>query len=111
MRTLPEWRSAIPDLESGRQLLARIVGTRDVPEPVAAWRAVPEDALRALDATAKAAFIGALLPLARHGRKVERPALRRLYQLFAFSEIPEEERHALVSALHTRLRLAFDPLP
>ncbi len=111
VRTLPEWRSAIPDLESGRQLLARIVGTRDVPEPVAAWRAVPEEALRSLDPAAKAALIGALLPLARHGRKIERPALRRLYQLFAFTEMPEAERHALVGALFTRLRLAPDPLP
>ena len=111
MRTLPEFRSAIPDIESGRRLLARIVGARDVPEPVAAWRAVPEEALRALDPAEKSAFIGALLPLARRGRRIERKALRRLYQLFAFMEMPERERHELLTALHTRLRLAPDPLP
>lgn len=111
MRTLPEFRSAIPDIETGRRLLARIVGTRNVPEPVAAWRAVPEEALRALDNADKSAFIGTLLPLARRGRKVERQALRRLYQLFAFMEMPEGERHELLTALHTRLRLAPDPLP
>src|ERR1700683_5628325 len=108
VRTLPEWRSAIPDLESGRRLLARIAGIRDVPEPVAAWRAVPEEALGLLDAGAKAALIGALLPVARHGRNIERSALRRLYQLFAFTEMPEAERHALVDTLFTRLRLVPD---
>lgn len=111
MRSLPELRSAIPDLESGRRLLARVLAARDVPEPVAAWRSVPEQALQALDTSDKAAFIGALLPLARRGRTVERRALRRLYQLFAYMEMPEPERHALIGALHTRLRLAPDPLP
>jgi hypothetical protein len=111
VRTLPDLRSAIPDLETGRRLLSRIASTRDVPEPVAAWRAVPEDALRALDTAEKSVFIGALLPLARHGRKVERQALRRIYQLFAFMEMPEGERNELLIALHTRLRLAPDTLP
>ena len=115
MRTLPAWRATLPDLASGPiaigRLLTRIAGTRDVPEPVAAWRAVSEETLRALNIAAKSAFIGALLPLARPGRKVARPALRRLYQLFAFFEMPEDERQVLIGALHTRQRLAPDPLP
>jgi hypothetical protein len=111
VRTLPDLRAAIPDFASGRRVLARLAATLDVPEPVAAWRAVPEEALGALDTPAKAAFVGALLPLIRHGRKIERPALRRLYQLFAFTAMPAGERQALVSALYTRLRLAPDELP
>jgi hypothetical protein len=109
VRPLPDWH--IPDHERGRRLLARIAATRDVPEPVAAWRSAPQAELAALDDDAKVAWFGALLPLARSGRKVERPALRRLYQLFAFSEAPANERQALIAALYTRLRLAPGALP
>lgn len=111
MRTLPDFRSIVPDIERGRELLARLVRTRDVPEPVAAWRAVPEDALRALNSTEKLAFFEALFPLMRHGREIDRSALRRLYQLFAFLEIPEEARLDILHALHSRLRLMPEHLP
>jgi hypothetical protein len=67
--------------------------------------------MRALDIDEKSAFVSALLPLARHGRKIERNVLRRIYQLFAFMEMPDGERHELLIALHTRLRLAPDTLP
>jgi hypothetical protein len=87
------------------------VRTRDVPEPVAAWRSVPEDALRALCVAEQTAFVETLLPLIRHRRRIERRALRRLYQLFAFMEMPEPTRLDVVNALHTRLRLAPERLP
>jgi hypothetical protein len=108
---LPDISSALPDITAGRRLLARVLGRRDVPEPVAAWRAVPEDALRNLTVAEKKAYIGALLPLMRDGRRIERRKVRRLYQLFAFMEMPAEARLELVAATHTRLRLAPESLP
>ncbi len=92
-------------------MLLRLVRMRDVPEPVAAWRAVPEEALDALSVAEKSAFIKALLPLARRGRKVKRPSLRRLYQLFAFMQMPEDMRLELLSKLYTHQRLAPERLP
>ncbi len=111
MRTLPDFRTILPDVERGRALLARLVRTRDVAEPVAAWRAVPEDALNTLSEPDRIAFIEALMPLMRHGRRIERAALRRLYQLFAFMQMPAAARLALLRALQTRLRLAPARLP
>lgn len=111
MRTLPDIRSILPDIERGRDLLARIARARDVPEPVAAWRSVPEEALDALSLADKAAFMEALLPLVRNGRKIERPALRRVYQLFAFMQMPEETRLSIMRALHGRLRLRPERMP
>ncbi|HJU28818.1 MAG TPA: hypothetical protein VJ718_06590, partial [Candidatus Binataceae bacterium] len=44
-------------------------------------------------------------------RRIERRRIRRLYQLFAFMEMPAEARIELVAAMHTRLRLTPDALP
>ncbi len=111
LRTLPDFRSVLPDIERGKQTLLRLVRMRDVPEPVAAWRALPEEALEALSVAEKSAFIEALLPLMRKGRKVERSKLRRLYQLFAFMQLPEDARLELLSKLYTHQRLAPERLP
>lgn len=108
---LPDISSALPDITAGRRLIARMLGRGDAPEPVAAWRAVPEDALRNLTVAQKKAYVGALLPLMRNGRRIDRRKVRRLYQLFAFMEMPAEARIELVAAMHTRLRLAPESLP
>lgn len=92
-------------------MLLRLARMRDAPEPVAAWRAVPEEALSGLTVAEKIAFIEALIPLVRKGRRVERKALRRVYQLFSFMQMPEEARLELLIMLHTRLRLAPERLP
>src|SRR5271163_802323 len=92
-------------------MLARVLRKREYPEPVAAWRAAPEAALRALNPQAQTAYIEALLPLIRHGRTLDGRRLRRLYQLFVFMEMPAEARSAALSALHTRLRLEPPALP
>jgi hypothetical protein len=89
-------RRELPDL---RGFAARIFGKREVPEPVSAWRMAPEAALQALPAEDKKAYIAALLPLIRRGHKFERRNLRRLYQLFAFMEMPAVERHELLQEL------------
>ena len=68
MRGLSRITPNLPDLEKGKRMLARVLRKREYPEPVAAWRAAPEAALRSLDPGAKAAYIDALLPLIRHGR-------------------------------------------
>ena len=101
----------LPDLESGKRLLARVLRKRDTPEPVAAWRAVPEAALDALTAPERIDYIQALLPLIRSGRTIDRRRLRRLYQLFAFLELPAEARLDAIAALHTKLRLEPATLP
>jgi hypothetical protein len=92
-------------------LLTRVLRRRDLPEPVAAWRSAPAAALRALSDDEKRAYVEALLPLIRAGRTIERPRLRRLYQLFAFMEMPDEARLELVETLHVRLRLRPEHLP
>ena len=101
----------LPDLESGKRLLARVLRKRDTPEPVAAWRAVPEVALDALTTTERIEYIHALLPLMRSGRTIDRRRLRRLYQLFAFLELPAEARLDAITTLHTKLRLEPVTLP
>ena len=111
MRGLSRITPNLPDLEKGKRMLARVLRKREYPEPVAAWRAAPEAALRSLDLGAKAAYIDALLPLIRHGRALDSRRLRRLYQLFAFMETAAEARAAALSALHTRLRLEPLALP
>lgn len=77
----------------------RVFGRSDAPEPVSAWRAVPESELAALPLERKRAFIAALLPLIRNGRNLQRRNLRRLYQLFAFMAMPAADRLELLSAL------------
>ncbi|MGA2409471.1 MAG: hypothetical protein ABSG46_03650 [Candidatus Binataceae bacterium] len=111
MRGLPRITANLPDLERGKQMLARVLRKRDTPEPVAAWRAVPEAELQALEPEAKAAYIEALLPLMRRGRSIGSRHLRRLYQLFTFMEVSPERRSAMLNALHTRLRLEPRDLP
>ena len=64
--------AGLPDLESGKRLLARVLRKRDTPEPVAAWRAVPEAALNALTTPERIDYIHALLPLIRSGRTIDR---------------------------------------
>jgi hypothetical protein len=103
--------TGLPDLESGRRLLARVLRKRDTPEPVAAWRAVPEAALATLTAAERRGYIDALLPLMRSGRSIDRRRIRRLYQLFAFLELPDAARLDAIAALHTKLRLEPRELP
>jgi hypothetical protein len=103
--------SNLPEIAAGRRLLTRVLRRRDLPEPVAAWRAAPAAALRALSNDEKRAYVEALLPLIRAGRSIERWRLRRLYQLFAFMEMPDAGRLELVEVLHVRLRLRPERLP
>lgn len=110
-RAVPDFRGILPDIERGKQVLLRLTRMRDVPEPVAAWRAVPEEALNGLELAQKASFIEVLLPLMRRGRRIERRALRRLYQLFAFAQMPAEARVELLGKLYTNRRLAPQRLP
>jgi hypothetical protein len=111
VRSLPDLASNLPDIAAGKRLLARVLRKRDTPEPVAAWRAAPEAALKALSQGEKTAYVEALLPLMRYGRVIERRNLRRLYQLFTFMEMPHEARCEVLAALHTRLRLTPQSLP
>ena len=111
MKVLAIVPTGLPNLESGKRLLARVLRKRDTPEPVAAWRAVPERALVALTAEERQAYINALLPLIRAGRIIDRRRLRRLYQLFAFLELPAAARLEAIAALHTKLRLEPRELP
>jgi hypothetical protein len=111
VKIVPDIARGLPELASGKRLLARVLSKRDAPEPVAAWRAVPEEQLRALSSEDKVSYVEALLPLARKGKTVRLHNLRRLYQLFTFMEIPAERRIELVSALFTKLRLEPQPLP
>ncbi len=103
--------TGLPDFESGKRLLARVLRKRDTPEPVAAWRSVPEQALAVLTAAERQSYIDALLPLMRTGRTIDRRRLRRLYQLFAFLELAPAGRLEAIAALHTRLRLEPRELP
>ncbi|MBV8772909.1 MAG: hypothetical protein JO166_11365, partial [Deltaproteobacteria bacterium] len=93
---VPSGRRMVPDLGS---FARRVFGPSDAPEPVSAWRAVPETELAALSLQQKKAFMAALLPLLRNGRSPQRRNLRRLYQLFAFMEMPAADRLELLSAL------------
>ena len=90
-----------------------ILFSEDTPEPVAAWREVPEATLRALSAAEKVSYLHVLLPLARDesARRAKLPALRRLYQLFSFLEIGPETRQELVESLFSKLRLELGSLP
>jgi hypothetical protein len=105
VRTLPDITRNLPDIDSGRRLLARVLRRRDVPEPPAAWRSAPETELRALAVDEKSSFIAALLPFLRDGRRIERRHLRRVYQLIAFMEMPAEARRNLIASMHWRKSL------
>jgi hypothetical protein len=111
MKVLPMVLTGLPDLEKGKRLLARVLRKRDTPEPVAAWRAVPEAALSTLTAEERVEYIHALLPLIRAGKTIDRSRLRRLYQLFTFLEMPAEARLDAIASLHTKLRLEPNRLP
>jgi hypothetical protein len=56
----------------------------------------PEATLAALSAEEKRIYIAALLPLVRTRRKLSLRNLRRLYQLFAFMEMPAADRMELL---------------
>jgi hypothetical protein len=111
MKVLPTIGTNLPDLEAGKRLLARVLRRRNTPEPVAAWRAAPEAALVQLSPAEKSAYINALLPLMRTSRTIDPRRLRRLYQLFAFMEMPQGARRDALAAIHTRLRLEPPELP
>lgn len=111
MKVLTIVPTGLPDFESGKRLLASVLRKRDVPEPVAAWRAAPETALSTLIAAERQGYIDALLPLMRTGRSIDRRRLRRLYQLFAFLELPAAARLGAIAGLHTKLRLEPPMLP
>ncbi|MBV8357207.1 MAG: hypothetical protein JO189_04625 [Deltaproteobacteria bacterium] len=99
MKDLPVPGSRRRELPDVRDFAARIFGKHDAPEPVSAWRIAPEAALADLAAEEKKAYIAALVPLVRGARKLKQRNLRRLYQLFAFMEMPAAERLELVTAL------------
>ena len=99
MKDLPVPSSRRRELSYVRGFASRVFGKHDAPEPVSAWRMAPEAALVELAAKEKMAYIGALVPLVRGGRKLERRSLRRLYQLFVFMEMPAAERLELLAAL------------
>gem|GEM_PF-1502115 len=110
MKDLPFPGPRRRELRDVKGFVARVFGKRDAPEPVSAWRMVPEAALRALAGQEKKAYIGALIPLIGVGGKVERRNLRRLYQLFAFTGTPSDERFQLLTALGGGPRSAPEPV-
>jgi hypothetical protein len=75
-----------------KDFASRVLRKNDVPEPASAWRPAPQAALVALSAEEKKFYIASLLPLVCSGRKLNRANLRRLYQLFAFMELPTLDR-------------------
>jgi hypothetical protein len=99
VKDLPVPGSRHRELPYVTDFASRVFGKHDVPEPVSAWRIAPEAALADLAAQEKRAYIAALVPLVRSGRKLERRSLRRLYQLFAFMEMPAAERLELLTAM------------
>jgi len=101
-------RRELPDV---RGFAARVFGKRDAPEPVSAWRMAPEATLARLAAEEKRAYIAALVPLLRGVRKLERRNLRRLYQLFAFMEMPAAERVELLTGLDGGPRFPSEFVP
>jgi len=99
---------ALPDF---RRFVRRVSGESDAPEPVSAWRIAPEAALAALAANEKRAFIAALLPLVRSRPTIERRNMRRIYQLFAFMEMPAAVRLELLDELENQPMAAPEVVP
>jgi hypothetical protein len=85
-----------------KDFASRVLRKNDVPEPASAWRPAPQAALVALSAEEKKFYIASLLPLVCSGRKLNRANLRRLYQLFAFMELPTLDRLTLLGRLQSR---------
>jgi hypothetical protein len=85
-----------------KDFASRVLHKNDVPEPASAWRPTPQAALVALSAEEKKFYIASLLPLVCSGRKLNRANLRRLYQLFAFMELPTLDRLTLLGRLESR---------
>jgi hypothetical protein len=110
-RNLPVPTNRLNAIRDTHGLLARITGRRDLSEPVAAWRSVPEAALTAISDGEKSAYIRALLPLMTRGRRLERANLRRLYQLFAFMEMPAASRQEFLLALEDAPRFVPESVP
>ena len=105
-----------PAFQSPRRLqikdfAARVFGTNDGPESASAWRPAPETALAALADEDKRSYLGALLPLVRRGRKLNRANLRRLYQLFVFMDLPSLDRLILLAKLEDRSAPALATVP
>jgi hypothetical protein len=98
----------LPNLKG---FFARVFDKKDVPEPVWAWRAAPEEAFATLDAAEKNAYIAALVPLVRKGRRINRGNLRRLYQLFTFMEMPATQRLEFLNRLESALPAAPEVVP
>jgi hypothetical protein len=85
-----------------KDFASRVLRKNDAPEPASAWRPAPQAALVALSAEEKKFYIASLLPLVCSGRKLNRANLRRLYQLFAFMELPTLDRLTLLGRLQSR---------
>ncbi|HJU09839.1 MAG TPA: hypothetical protein VJ728_03130 [Candidatus Binataceae bacterium] len=59
----------------------------------------------------QAAYVAALIPLVSHPHRLARPNLRRLYQLFAFMEMPAGERGRLLQRLQGDPQLLPELVP
>lgn len=101
-------RRTFPDI---RGFARRAFGKGDAPEPVSTWRMAPEAELVALSVEEKRAYAAALLPLVRNGRNLRQRNLRRLYQLFAFMEMPAGDRLEMLCALDGGPGPALQALP
>ncbi len=111
MRFLPAPGARVGELPYLRGFVERVLGKADSAEPVSVWREAPEAELLDLTLPDKQAYLAALLPLVRDGRKLRRPNLRRLYQLFAFMEMPAAARLELLDALGQGPRAAPEAVP
>ena len=66
---------------------------------VSVWPTVPEAELARLSTDEKRAYIGTLTPLVRTGHRLHRENLSRIYQLFAFMQMPPADRYDLLSKI------------
>jgi hypothetical protein len=104
-------RSRNRELLNVSGFVARLLRKRDGPEPVSVWRKAPETALAVLAQEEKRAYIAALGPLVGSQRKLARENLRRLYQLFAFMEMPTADRLELMSLVNGKPRSGLEAIP
>jgi hypothetical protein len=72
---------------------------------------VPEAAYSGLRVGDKEAYLRALLPLVRRGRRTQLANLRRIYQLFAFMQLPSARRLELLAALEKSPPFAPEVVP
>jgi hypothetical protein len=104
-------RSQNRELLDASGFVARLFRKRDGSEPVSVWRKAPETALAVLTQEEKRAYIAALSPLVGNQRKLARENLRRLYQLFAFMEMPTADRLELMSLVDDGPRSGSEAVP